>query len=157
MIHKHLVKICVKSNKYIVKKNSILLSKLNPRFYRLWLPFDNFNNSICSTEFIVFIPKFNNSKAFCFSLLNSKYMRNQLISHATGTTGSRQRVKPKDTLKFELVVPPKEIIQKFNDTSSSLLLKFLNNQIESRYLESIRDTLLPKLMSGQIRVPIEVD
>jgi len=147
----------IKSNKYIVKKNSILLSKLNPRFYRLWLPFDNFNNSICSTEFIVFIPKFDNSKIFCFFLSNSKYMRYQLISHATGTTGSRQRVKPNDTLKFELVIPPKEIIQKFNDTTTPLLLKFLNNQIESRYLESIRDILLPKLISGQIRVPVEVD
>lgn len=50
------------------------------------------------------------------------------------------------------VLPPKEIAQAFDDIVKTLMDKLLVNLFESRTLASIRDTLLPKLLSGEIRV-----
>lgn len=46
----------VKSNKYILTKTSVLISKLNPETKRLWRPLCLTNNPVCSTEFIVYEP-----------------------------------------------------------------------------------------------------
>ncbi|MBW4625981.1 MAG: restriction endonuclease subunit S [Brasilonema octagenarum HA4186-MV1] len=50
------------------------------------------------------------------------------------------------------VIPPKEIAQAFDKLVKPLMDKLLVNLFESRTLASIRDTLLPKLLSGEIRV-----
>lgn len=50
------------------------------------------------------------------------------------------------------VQPPIDVIQKFEDQVTPLMDAILNNQKESRVLASLRDTLLPKLMRGEVRV-----
>ncbi len=54
----------IKSNKYIVDKNSILISKLNPATKRIWMPACSSSCSVCSTEFIVYKPKNSLHKSF---------------------------------------------------------------------------------------------
>lgn len=56
---------------------------------------------------------------------------------------------------LKTVIPSKEIVEKFNPIVQNLFSLVLNNIKENKKLETIRDTLLPKLMSGEIRVPIE--
>jgi type I restriction enzyme S subunit len=61
-------------------------------------------------------------------------------------------VKPADIHDFNLVIPPKESIQLFQNTISSFISKKGFIEQESRRLAEIRDTLLPKLMSGELKV-----
>lgn len=55
-------------------------------------------------------------------------------------------------LSFELKIPPLKLVKQFSDSVSGVLNKYLANIEQIRSLESLRDTLLPKLMSGEVRV-----
>ena len=145
----------VKSNKYRVSRDSILISKLNPTTKRIWLPLCLSDKAICSTEFINFIPINGANKYFIYSIIDSERFSEFLVNHATGSTGSRQRVKPKDTLNYRVVSSDNNIIDDFNIILKSIYERRNNNLKENNSLMNLRDILLPKLMSGEIRVPIE--
>ncbi len=70
----------------------------------------------------------------------------------TGTSGSHQRVKPEDLLGMDVVVPGKACILQFSETSKPLYRRMAQNLEQSRTLAATRDALLPKLLSGEIRV-----
>ena len=54
--------------------------------------------------------------------------------------------------KAMVLVPSDENLSKINALMAPILQKIINNEIESRRLATLRDTLLPKLMSGEIKV-----
>ena len=55
-------------------------------------------------------------------------------------------------LSSELVIPPDELIEKFNEFAKRIFEKKHKNHFQIRTLKKLRDTLLPKLMSGEVRV-----
>jgi type I restriction enzyme S subunit len=57
--------------------------------------------------------------------------------------------------KLKIIMPPKDIIKLYSEIVRKLRLKIESNELQSRNLSQIRDSLLPKLMSGKIRVPAE--
>jgi type I restriction enzyme S subunit len=57
-----------------------------------------------------------------------------------------------DVQKFSVIIPPTETILNFNNVVFPMDETIKNNEIQSRTLASIRDALLPKLLSGEIRV-----
>lgn len=57
-----------------------------------------------------------------------------------------------DLKKTSIIIPPDEIINEFEDVTSELMSHFEYNSRESKKLSTLRDTLLPKLMSGQIKL-----
>ena len=57
-----------------------------------------------------------------------------------------------DLKKTSIIIPPNEVINEFEDTSSKLMSILEQNNKESKILSFLRDTLLPKLMSGAIKV-----
>lgn len=143
----------IRSNKYKVTPFSILVSKLNPRFPRIWdVYFEPEPNSICSTEFQVFEPHKKDYFGFIYFLLKSQEVTAELQMAASGTSGSHQRVKPDDILNVEIFVPNKEKIAEFSKLIEPNLLMKIENKKQIRTLEKLRDTLLPKLMSGAVRV-----
>lgn len=75
-------------------------------------------------------------------------------SHALGTT--RPSLNTEILAEFKFIYPPIEIQDMYAKLVNSLDNKIQNNISESRALAALRDSLLPKLMSGQIRVPVEV-
>lgn len=84
---------------------------------------------------------------YCFLKVNSK-----LLKHAQ--TGAVQpHVKPSDIHDFELVIPDKESIFDFQDKVKPFFDKIALIQKENSRLSLLRDTLLPRLMSGEIEVP----
>ena len=84
---------------------------------------------------------------YCFLKVNSK-----LLKHAQ--TGAVQpHVKPSDIHDFELVIPDKESIYEFQDKAKPFFDKIAAIQKENSRLSTLRDTLLPRLMSGEIEVP----
>jgi len=56
----------------------------------------------------------------------------------------------------QFVLPPSEIIQLFEKVVSPMFEIMENNEQQSRTLAQIRDALLPKLMSGEIRVDVKL-
>ena len=84
---------------------------------------------------------------YCFLNVNSK-----LLKHAQ--TGAVQpHVKPSDIHDFELVIPNKESIFDFQNKVKPFFDRIATIQKESSRLSLLRDTLLPRLMSGELEVP----
>ncbi len=84
---------------------------------------------------------------YCFLKVNSK-----LLKHAQ--TGAVQpHVKPSDINDFELLIPDKESIFAFQEKVKPFIDKIALIQKENSRLSLLRDTLLPRLMSGEIEVP----
>ncbi len=77
----------------------------------------------------------------------------QLRKSASGAVFDAIVVKSFDSIK--VVVPPTCIVKTYCDLVHSLLSNICLNTEQNNSLSSLRDTLLPKLMSGEIRVPIE--
>ena len=145
----------IKSNKYVLNKDSFIISKLNPRIKRIWRPYCITNHAICSTEFIVYNAIKKQQNVFYYSVIDSPLFMDFLLAHTTGSTGSRQRVSPDDTLKYKIVLPPDYVIDNFCKTVSPFYKTMAKNILEIQKLQKIRNLLLPKLMSGEIKVPVE--
>lgn len=145
----------IKSNKYLIPCDAWLISKLNPTTKRVWQPFMLSKNAICSTEFIVYSASKLRYRDFCFESTNSANFFDFLCSNTSGSTNSRQRAIPKETLKYQLVIPTENIVKGFSQLVDPIYARMKNNLVECRRLISLRDSLLPKLMSGEIRVPME--
>ena len=139
----------IKSNKYLIPINSVLVSKLNPRFPRIWMP-NNIDEeiSICSTEFLPFVPT-SVSREFLYDLFRSEKFTTDLQSRVTGTTGSHQRVRPEDVEKIEVLLPTTEILKAYSDFSKTYHLLIENNRAKLFEFEKLRETLIPMLISGE--------
>ena len=91
-------------------------------------------------------------KTFYYAAIDSPAFTDLLLSHVTGSTGSRQRVQPKTTLTFPMPAPGAKAIDEFCAFANPIYEKIKVNEIGSKQLEELRDVLLPKLMSGEIDV-----
>ena len=74
---------------------------------------------------------------------------------ASGTSGSHQRVRPEDILNIEAMLPSIEHAEQFSELAMEHIHKIQFNQHQAQLLEKFRDTLLPKLMSGEVRVALD--
>lgn len=72
-------------------------------------------------------------------------------SYKTGTTVSH--LGKADIDKFVVVLPPLKVVEECSKILDSILQRIKNISAESRNLSTLRDTLLPRLMSGEIEVP----
>ncbi len=61
-------------------------------------------------------------------------------------------ISKKDFENLEIIIPPQDVISKFQEVVKPMDDKIIFNQSKIRTLENLRDTLLPKLMSGEVRV-----
>jgi len=87
---------------------------------------------------------------FLYYLLQLENFKERSRGFATGTT---VLALPEDAvLELQFVVPEEGLLTKFNELATSIQEKTTVNHIENRTLIKIRDSLLPKLMSGEIRV-----
>ncbi len=144
----------IKSGKYRVPATAVLVSKLNPQFPRVWLPdvIDE-TRAVCSTEFLPFVPRKSQWRPIVYEILRSDAVQEKIRSIATGSTGSRQRVKPKAVAELNIVLASERLLDTFSEWVAPIHNRLLLNQNESRTLAELRDTLLPKLISGELRVP----
>jgi type I restriction enzyme S subunit len=140
------------SSKYKVISNSILFSKLNPRIPRVWPVINCKLNSVCSTEFQVIKPEKEKYFSFINSLLNSEEYIKSIQTKVTGTSSSHQRVNPKDIINYLLPLPTNSTIELFQTSTFHLFEKVFEHRSENQSLKNLRDTLLPKLISGELEV-----
>lgn len=142
----------IKSNKFVVDNDCFMISKLNPTTKRVWRPYCLTENAVCSTEFIVYKAKDSTITDFLYSVIDSISFSDFMCSHVTGSTGSRQRTTPSDTLAFEFVLPSEDELNSFQALVLPMYAQMRINTIQNDKLKRLRDSLLPKLMSGEIDV-----
>ena len=142
----------IKSNKFVIDASCFMISKLNPTTKRVWKPYCLTESAVCSTEFIVYKAKDESITDFLYSVIDSSSFSDFMCSHVTGSTGSRQRTTPSDTLAYKVILPSEEDLSEFQSLVSPMYAQMRINAIENDKLKRIRDSLLPKLMSSEVDV-----
>ena len=141
----------IKSNKFAVQTGSVLVSRLNPRIPRVWLPaLRGSRRGVCSTEFMVLSPRPPFTREYLYGLLRTDGFGEELSCRVTGTSGSHQRVKPLDVMSIPVVSPPLGHIGAFSRLAAPLLEQVGLLREETRVLADLRDALLPRLVAGSL-------
>ena len=142
----------IESNKYVVSKEMILASKLNPQFPRIWWPAFIEANMICSTEFLPLIPNNELYRVFLYLLLKSDALCTEMKQKATCSTGSRRRIDPDVFMSICFALPTDKTIIAFSEKVFPIIEKVNVCLKENEELTSLRDFLLPLLMNGQVKI-----
>ena len=104
-----------------------------------------------STEFIVMRSKGNLHPLFSYALVRNKDFRDYAESCLAGSSG-RQRIEIEHLMDYEIAIPTEQAILEFNQQMSTIAPKLHGNFLQIHTLEKTRNLLLPKLMTGAIRV-----
>ena len=104
-----------------------------------------------STEYIVMKPKHPLPSEFAYFLARSARFREFAIQNMSGTSG-RQRVPAAALAGFSIPSPPSQVSTEFGRAAQLLLRRARSAVVEIRCLSVCRDALLPKLVSGDLRV-----
>lgn len=92
---------------------------------------------------------------FVYSLIQYLYKKDILFLYENGTTGIKNLDTGNLFGKHQIIIPDEITFKEYYELYHTLLKSIYDNGIQADKLSTIRDTLLPKLMSGEIRVPIE--
>ncbi|MDT4862702.1 hypothetical protein FQZ97_973710 [compost metagenome] len=107
-----------------------------------------------STEFVVLRPKAPLPPYHGYLLARHSAFRDHAIQSMSGTSG-RQRIQNDVLGRYPLVVPTAEVAGAFAQVVERAQQKIAANQVQAQTLTQLRDTLLPRLISGQLRLPKE--
>ncbi|HOK71481.1 MAG TPA: restriction endonuclease subunit S [Bacillota bacterium] len=106
-----------------------------------------------STEFIVMRSREPLPLEYTYCLAKHEPFREHMIKSMTGTSG-RQRAQVDALKHYFLAIAPKDVYAEFQEIVIPFFLAIRRNATENQVLAALRDTLLPKLMSGEIEVPV---
>lgn len=140
----------IKSNKFMIQKYDVLVSKLNPWFSRIVYA-QNEDNQISSTEFVVWRPEDLSTKNYLYMMAKDNAFIQYCVQSSSGTSHSHKRVNPEVMMDYGLAYN-QEVISNYGDLINSLLSKYFTNTKQNIMLSSLRDWLLPMLMNGQVKV-----
>lgn len=128
-------------------KGDTLISNIRPYFKKIVYCEDNCG---CSTDVLCFTPSQPCYSAYLFSTLYADKFFAFMVAGSKGTKmprGDKQQI-----MTYPVVLPSEEELAGFNTIASPLLEQIYSNRAENKRLSILRDTLLPKLMSGEINV-----
>ena len=113
------------------------------------------NNLTGSTGFAVLRPRDQNSKEFLFIAATRDSSIEHLAHVADG--GAYPAVKPEVVASLKTVLPHRDVLNAFHALAGPIFLLVGENKSRVRTLTSLRDVLLPRLISGQLRLPEATD
>ena len=128
-------------------KGDTLISNIRPYFKKIVYCEDKCG---CSTDVLCFTPSQPCYSAYLFSTLYPDKFFAFMVAGSKGTKmprGDKQQI-----MTYPVVLPSEEELAGFNTIASPLLEQIYSNRAENKRLSILRDTLLPKLMSGEINV-----
>jgi type I restriction enzyme S subunit len=135
----------VSSGKSAFNKGEILFGKLRPYFHKVGVaPV----NGVCSTDILVLLPKVPD----WFGLVLGHASSDALVQFADQSSAGTKmpRTNWKDLSSFKVAIPPLNVASAFSRIVCPQVETILANIHESRDLAALRDTLLPKLLSGEV-------
>ena len=137
----------ITSNKSTFNRGNILFGKLRPYFHKVGIaPV----NGICSTDIMVIAPRVRMWHGFLLKTVSSKKFVGYADQTSTGTRMPRSNWKTMSNYKVTL--PPLELAAKYHAITKPSFDRILANIHESRFLRSMRDSLLPELVSGTLQL-----
>jgi type I restriction enzyme S subunit len=135
------------SGKAAFNAKNILFGKLRPYFHKVGIaPVDG----VCSTDIVVIVPKEPDWYGFVLQHASSDVFVAYTNSGSTGT--KMPRTSWAEMARYPLVLPPLQLVQEFNRIVAPTYDQIIALIHESRTLSALRDALLPKLISGEIRL-----
>lgn len=109
------------------------------------------NNNLLLNQRVAKLKQLNERDwAFTYIMFRQTSMRKTLEELAKGT--AQANLSPIEMGSLDIQIPPANKLEHFSNEATPLIKKVLNNKIQIRTLTKLRDTLLPKLMSGEVRV-----
>ena len=138
----------LESAKSCFEKGDILFGKLRPYFHKVVIaPFAG----VCSTDILVCKSKLMSYYGFVAMHLFSA----ELVTYADRLSNGAKmpRVNWKDLSDYALTIPPVELVAAFSDAVQPMFDQITANVHQAQTLTQLRDTLLPRLISGQLRLP----
>lgn len=138
----------IASNKTIVRKNDVLLCKINPRINRVWVVGDESQyQNIASSEWIVIRTSEYNPEFLAWYFRNPKFQK-LMMSEVTGIGGSLTRAQPKAVAEYPVPVLPRleqdaivEVLNRVNDIINGRKreLQILDDLVKARFVELFGD------------------
>lgn len=104
----------------------------------------------CSTDVLCFVPKTRDLSLYLYGTLYDDHFFDYMVAGSKGTKmprGDKQQI-----MAYPIVLPSLAQLADFNAAAQPILAKIENGSQENKRLSSMRDILLPKLMSGEIDV-----
>jgi type I restriction enzyme S subunit len=136
----------LESNKFAFEEGEILFGKLRPYLHKIGIaPVDG----VCSTDIVVIKPLEPHWFSFLLGLLSSDAFVEYTNAGSTGT--KMPRTNWPDMTRFVIVRPPRSLAATFTALMRPSVERIVAGIHESRGLASLRDALLPKLISGELR------
>ncbi len=139
----------VSSNKSSFSKGDVLFGKLRPYFHKVGIaPL----NGVCSTDIVVLTARMPELAAYVLACVSSP----EFVSYANQTsTGTKMpRTSWRLMGRYDLCRPAEPLVRIFQRVVCPMLERIVTNIHESRALGTLRDALLPKLVSGELRAPL---
>lgn len=137
----------LESNKFEFRKGEVLFGKLRPYFHKVGVaPVDG----VCSTDIVVLAPRTPQWFAFVLGLVSS----DEFVEHTNaGSTGTKMpRTSWSEMARYDIALPPEPVVRALTERLMPSIDRIIAGIHESRSLAAVRNTLLPKLISGELRV-----
>ena len=137
----------LQSGKFRFSRGDVLFGKLRPYFHKVGVaPVDG----VCSTDIVVITSRIVDWFGFVLGHVSSDAFVQYTDAGSTGT--KMPRTSWTNMARYPVVLPPKRLAAVFTDVTRPMIERILASIHESRTLAAVRDALLPKLMSGELRV-----
>ena len=129
------------------KPGDILISNIRPYFKKIVYVQSECG---CSTDVLCFVPMTSDLSPYLYSTLYNDHFFDYMVAGSKGTKmprGDKQQI-----MAYPIVLPSQTQLAEFNAIAQPILARIEAGKQENKHLASMRDTLLPKLMSGEIDV-----
>jgi type I restriction enzyme, S subunit len=137
----------LESGKFCFESGEILFGKLRPYFHKVGVaPV----NGVCSTDIVVLAPKSDAWFGFLLGHVSSDAFVEYTNATSTGT--KMPRTSWLDMARYSIIIPPRAVAKEFTDRIRPTVARIVAGVRESHTLVALRDALLPRLISGEIRV-----
>lgn len=135
----------------VVNSGDVLLYKDGAYAGKVSMALNGFPHRKCAVNEHVFILRTENNWANCYLyfLLYDSKIREQIQAMAS-SKAAQPGLNQTEVKNVKIKLPSKEIIEEFESKVKVIVEKIIQNSIENKNLEQLRDTLLPKLMNGEI-------
>jgi len=135
-----------------VTEGDIIYSSVRPNQRHYALLFNPSSNTVVSTGFVVITANWSGYRYYIYQYLIQDEIVNKLQAIAEQSVSTFPSLNASDLTNLKIVIPPNDVVGDFAALNCSFITQINKKQQESRRLAELRDTLLPRLMSGELKV-----
>ncbi|MFV0387485.1 MAG: restriction endonuclease subunit S, partial [Pyrinomonadaceae bacterium] len=137
-------------NKFKISSNDLLIAMTGAEVGKVGLV-PKIDSEIWLNQRVGLIKeKIKNAKRFAYLVLSTDENRNNLLGAASGS--AQPNISASQIERTSSIIPTNDIIEKFGELVNPIFEKISESRFENQKLAEIRDSLLPRLISGKIRV-----